>query len=154
MSYDLAVWKGDRPADDVAAREQYLHLYDRYIRSQQLLPPTPRIATYAGALLRRYPDIDSEIGEDSPWADAPLVGDASGPLIYFGIVYSQCDEVSAWASQLAAEHGLVCYDPQLDKLRPWAFPPALSAAATSVAFPQVPFASLTTNACLWPALSA
>ena len=25
------------------------------------------------------------------------------------LVYSQCEEVSAWAAQLAQEHGLVCY---------------------------------------------
>jgi hypothetical protein len=76
------------------------------------------IATYVHALLHRYPDIDSEAGDDSPWAGAPLIGHASGPFLYFGIVYSQCEEVSAWASELATEHGLVCYDPQADRLRP------------------------------------
>lgn len=43
---------------------------------------------------------------------------ASGPLMYFPMVWSSCEEVSAWAAQLAYEHGLVCYDPQLDQLRP------------------------------------
>jgi hypothetical protein len=118
VSYDLAVWEGDRPADDAAAREQFLRLYDRYIRSGGPRPPTLSIATYVHALLDRYPEMDSEAGDDSPWVDAPLIGDASGPFLYFGMVYSQCDETSEWASQLAVKHGLVCYDPQLGKLRP------------------------------------
>src|SRR5690348_18458168 len=37
---------------------------------------------------------------------------------YFPMVYSQCDQASAWAAQVAQEHGLVCYDPQIGKLRP------------------------------------
>jgi hypothetical protein len=44
--------------------------------------------------------------------------DASGPLIYFPLDYSQCDQASVWAAQVAQEHGLVCYDPQIGKLRP------------------------------------
>lgn len=118
VSYDLAVWEGDRPADDKAAGTEYKRLYDRYIGSRQLQPPTPRIAAYVRALLDRYPDIETDAGEDSPWADGPLIRDASGPFIYFPMVYSQCDEASAWAAQLAQEHGLICYDPQVEKLRP------------------------------------
>ena len=33
------------------------------------------------------------------------------------MVYSQCDEASAWAAQIARQHGLVCYDPQIGTLR-------------------------------------
>ena len=118
MSYDLAVWEGDRPASDAMAGEEFGQLYDRYIGSGDLLPPSPRIAAYVRSLLDRYPDIDDDAGEDSPWADGPLMGDASGPLLYFPLVYSQCDEASAWAAQLARDHGLVCYDLQIGKLRP------------------------------------
>jgi len=71
MSYDLAVWEGDRPADDAAARQEYLHLYDRYIDSRDLQPPTPRIAAYVRALLDRYPDITSEAGEEEPVGRRP-----------------------------------------------------------------------------------
>jgi hypothetical protein len=84
-SYDLAVWDGDRPADAAAACEEYRQLYDRYIRSGELQPPTPRIAAYVGALLDRYPDIDSDAGEDSPWAGAPLISDASLHLLPYGL---------------------------------------------------------------------
>jgi hypothetical protein len=118
MSYDLAVWEGDRPADDAAAPREFRRLYDRYIGSRDLQSPTPRIAAYVRALLDRYPDITSEAGEDSPWADGPLINDASGPFLYFTMVYSQCDEASAWAAQVAQDRGLACYDPQTGQLRP------------------------------------
>jgi hypothetical protein len=118
VSYDLAVWEGGQPASDAAALEEFEQLYERYIGSRDLVPPSPRIAAYVRALLARYPDINDEAGEDSPWADGPLMGDASGPLLFFPLVYSQCDEASAWAAQLARKHGLVCYDRQIGKLRP------------------------------------
>lgn len=118
MSYDLAVWEGNRPADDAAARAEYRHLYDRYLRSRKPEPPTTRIAAYVRALLDRYPDIDSEAGEGSPWATGPLMREASGSLLYVAMVYSKCEEVSAWAAQLAHRHGLVCYDLQTSKVRP------------------------------------
>ncbi|MFG1915864.1 hypothetical protein [Micromonospora sp. NPDC048898] len=46
------------------------------------------------------------------------MGEASGPFVYFPMVYSRCAEVSAGAARIAAEHGLVCFDPQLGVLRP------------------------------------
>ena len=117
MSYDLAVWEGDRPADDAAARQEYRKLYDRYIGSRDLQPPTLRIAAYLGALLDRSPEDDCRT-EDSPRAGGPLIRCASGPFLYFPIVYSQCSHVSAWSARTAQEHGLVCFDTQIDQLRP------------------------------------
>jgi hypothetical protein len=73
---------------------------------------------YVEALLARYPDIGNAEGDESPWASGPLIGEAVGPMVYFPMVWSRCDEASAWAAQVAAEHGLVCYDLQLEKLRP------------------------------------
>jgi hypothetical protein len=95
MSYGLAVWEGERPADDSAARQEFRRLHGRYVGSRNPQPPTPRIAAYVRALLDRYPDITTEAGEDSPWADGPLINDASGPFLYFTMVYSQDGEVSA-----------------------------------------------------------
>ena len=118
MSYDLAIWEGDRPADNAAAGQEYRRLYDRYIGSRNLQPPAPRIAAYVRTLLDRYPEDDTPEGDDSPWAGGPLIRCASGPFLYFGMVYSQCGDASAWAAQIAQEHGLVCYDPQIGQLRP------------------------------------
>lgn len=126
MSYDLAVWEGERPANDVAAAAEFERLYGRYIASDGVVEPTPRIAAYVSALLDRYPDIGPEAADDSPWSTAPLMNEACGPLVYFPMVWSRCHEVSAWAAQLAEEHALHCYDPQLRQLRtswgqPWRF---------------------------------
>jgi hypothetical protein len=124
MSYDLAVWEGDRPDDDDAAIEQFEALYERYVGAGERVEPTPRIAAYVTTLLERYPDINTPAGYDeSPWASAPLMSEASGPLIYFPMVSSRGDEVSVWAAQVAEEHGLICFDPQTDQLRtPWGQP--------------------------------
>jgi hypothetical protein len=123
MSYDLAVWEGDRPANDVAAAAELELLYSQYFESEEPVEPTPRIVAYLAALLARYPDIGPDTGDNSPWASGPLLSEARGPLVYFPMVWSRCDEVSAWAAQLAADHALNCYDPQKDQLRtPWGQP--------------------------------
>jgi hypothetical protein len=80
--------------------------------------PEPEIVQYVDALLARWPDISTDEGEDSPWADGPLIGDAAGPFIYFAMVWSRCEEASEFAAQVAAQHGLVCFDPQSGALRP------------------------------------
>lgn len=118
VSYDLAVWEGVRPSDDAAGAAEFQRLYERYVVAGYSPDPSPRIAAYAQALLDRFPDVDTAAGDDSPWSTAPLIGEACGPLMYFPMVWSRCEEASAWAAALAHEHGLVCYDPQLDQLRP------------------------------------
>jgi hypothetical protein len=40
MSYDLAVWKGDRPADDAAAGAQFEALAGQYLGADEGQPPT------------------------------------------------------------------------------------------------------------------
>ena len=111
MSYDLAVWEGDRPANDATATAEFQSLYERYVEPGEPVEPTKRIAAYVAALQDRDPDIDA---------------DASGPLVYFAISWSRADEVAEWAAGLAGDHGLNCYDPQKDQLRtppgrPWRF---------------------------------
>ena len=115
MSYDIAVWEGVRPATDDAAVTVYEDHYERYI-VEQTVPPTSRIQQYVAALLERWPDV--EAAESSPWSDGPLLGNASGPMVYLGIVYSRADDVSPVVADVAAEHGLVCFDPQTQHLRP------------------------------------
>ena len=53
VSYDLAVWEGDRPASDAAAGEEFRQLYDRYIGGKPLRPLAPRTTAYVRALLDR-----------------------------------------------------------------------------------------------------
>ena len=68
------------------------------------------------ALLAKYPDLDDDNEDVCPWADAPLIGNASGPIVYFGMVHSKAETGSAFAVKLAREHGLVCFDPQSSAL--------------------------------------
>lgn len=39
MSYDLAVWEGERPADEKTAGQVFNNLYDRYIDGEVKEPP-------------------------------------------------------------------------------------------------------------------
>jgi hypothetical protein len=123
MPYELAVWEGDRPADDVAAAAQCELLASRYIETNEPAEPTARIVAFVAALLERHPDIDTDAGAGSPWSVGPLITQASGPLVYVPMVWSRCDEISAWVVQVAEDHGLNCYDPLTDQLRtPWGRP--------------------------------
>ncbi|MEW1772742.1 hypothetical protein [Streptomyces sp. NPDC086777] len=45
-------------------------------------------------------------------------GEARGPLVYFPMRWSMADEASAYVAILADSMGLVCFDPQLNRLRP------------------------------------
>lgn len=115
MSYDLAVWDGDRPFDNRAAGSTYDELYDRYLESDQVVvPPASRIVAYVKALVARYPDDDRSV----VWASPPVIEEASGPIVYLLMSYGQAEEVSEYAAELAREYGLVCFDPQGECLRP------------------------------------
>ncbi|MEV4511576.1 hypothetical protein AB0K00_21695 [Dactylosporangium sp. NPDC049525] len=92
-------------------------MYDLYMGSDSPVAPVTRVAAYVDALLDRYPDLGADVGRDSPWAAGPLINEARGPLIYFGMVWSRCEETSEFAARLAEEHGLICYDPQWNQLR-------------------------------------
>ena len=118
MSYDLAVWEGERPANDKIASRVFNHLYDRYLDGETQEPPSERISAYVTALLERWCDITEDRDETSPWTVGPLIDSASGPLIYFGVGWSMADEASAYAADLADSMRLVCFDVQQNRLRP------------------------------------
>lgn len=118
MSYDLAVWEGERPADDRTAGRVFTDLFDRYLETEVGDPPTERIAAYVGALVERWSDVTDDVEDASPWAAGPLIGGAGGPLVYFPMSWSRAEEISAWAAALAQSMGLVCFDPQQNRLRP------------------------------------
>ncbi|MGF0171299.1 hypothetical protein ACQF36_12515 [Streptomyces sp. Marseille-Q5077] len=118
MSYDLAVWEGERPADDKAAGRAFTDLYDRYVDTDTEHPATERIAAYVAALLERWCDLTEDVADTSPWSTGPLIGAACGPLVYFPMRWSTAEEVSSYAAALADSMGLVCFDPQQDRLRP------------------------------------
>ncbi|MFS0691243.1 hypothetical protein [Streptomyces nitrosporeus] len=115
MSYDLAVWDGDRPGDDDQAGSAYDELYELYLKSDDVaVPPVPRIVAYVEALVARYPDDDRNV----VWASPPVIEEASGPMVYLLMSYGKAEEVSGFAAALARGHGLICFDPQEECLRP------------------------------------
>lgn len=115
MSYDLVVWEGQPPADNEEAAVTYDELYEHYLESEERVTlPADRIQTYVQDLVERYPD---DV-HDTPWASPPVADEASGPIVYLLMSYSRAEEVSTYAAQLAQQHGLVCYDPQGETLRP------------------------------------
>ncbi|MBB5776577.1 hypothetical protein [Nonomuraea jabiensis] len=115
MSYDLAVWEGKRPANDEIAGDVYEALMELMDQDGDT-PPTSRISTYVAAVLERWPDFDE--ADDSAGAAWSVSPEASGPIVYFCMAYSKAEEVSEFAADLAHERGLVCYDPQMECLRP------------------------------------
>jgi hypothetical protein len=124
MSYDLAVWEGERPSDNEAAAKFYVERIVPQIEEYDLskpVPPTPRIMAYVEALLTRWPDIkvvgDDVLNVDCPWSVSPLMGDAIGWFVYLPMQWSRAAEASAFAAEVARQHGLICYDPQTESLR-------------------------------------
>jgi hypothetical protein len=109
MSATLAVWEGETPVSDKAAAQIFQELYA--LPDQ---PPTPRIEAFVQALLARYPDIDDDNEEETPWSDGPLMNDASGPLFCFGMTYGDEDlftDAFEFIAETAEAHGLIMYDP-------------------------------------------
>lgn len=115
MSYDLAVWEGPQPADDDEAVLAFHKLLEA--TEQDPTPePTAAIKEYVAALLTRWPDDTDEDFENSPWSDSPLILNAAGNGIYFGMVWSKVEEAAPFAVETALNLGLVCFDPQEESL--------------------------------------
>ncbi len=119
MSYDLAVWAGPQPSDDVAAHAEYESRASAAEVSSE--PPSPVMDAFLTAVLSRYPDQDQDQDEDEddeygPWATSPLREDAHGDFAYLTTVPGTPTDVLLWIAQTAAAHGLVCYDPQIESV--------------------------------------
>lgn len=119
MTYDLAVWEGDLPADNAAASTECGRLSGKYL-DVDYFPPTAKIKAFVADLNARWPDLDDLHQDDvdeSPWADSPLIGNAVGPFLYFAMMYSKAEDVAVYAAERAKAHGLVCFDINQDRLR-------------------------------------
>ncbi|GGZ24718.1 hypothetical protein GCM10010300_80230 [Streptomyces olivaceoviridis] len=117
MSYDLAVWEGDRPADERTAGCVFNDLYDRYLDGETQEPPSGSIADYVTALLERWCDVTEDKAGTPPWPVGPLIDCASGPLICFRMDWRRAEEASAYAAHVTHVM-LVCFDVQQNQLRP------------------------------------
>jgi hypothetical protein len=115
MSYDMSVWEGEPPADDAAAKATFKALYEQYVNRDYPTPPTSKIAEFVAILVERWPDTEA-LDDDSPWAAAPLIREASGPFMYFTMRTSRADQAAPFAAATATQLGLVCFNPQQGRL--------------------------------------
>ena len=78
-----------------------------------------KIQSFVAKLLDRWAETDAEPEADKgcPWVDRPLISNASGPLIYLTVRKSEASEVVPYVIRVAAQNGLVCFDPQIGELR-------------------------------------
>jgi hypothetical protein len=111
MSYSMMVFEGAAPRSDEEAIAAYGSMIERY-EDGEAVEPTPAIRAYVEAVLGRWPDITDDEGEDSPWADGPLINDASGPMFHFALVFSSVEESIPFIVAEAERRNLVCVDPQ------------------------------------------
>jgi len=118
MSYNLAIWEGPPSSTDEEAAAEFERLHAKYVSGGTTEPPSPAIRAFIAAITSEYPDIvdlpDDRV-DDGVWSDGPLLDDASGPFFYCGIVGSFVEDVVPFVARLAAEHRLVCFDPQEGK---------------------------------------
>jgi len=119
------VFEGAAPRSDQEAIAAYQSMIERY-QDGEPVEPTPAIRAYVEAMLARWPDIGDDEGETSPWADGPLINDASGPMFHFALVFSMAEEAVPIVAEEAERMGLVCVDPQGP---PFVLAPARAAAA-------------------------
>ncbi len=85
---------------------------------EETTDPTPGIRAFVTAALERYPELDEDSGAECPWASAPLIGEAMGDYIYFPMTFSGAGYARDVVAGIAHAHGLVCFDPQIERLLP------------------------------------
>lgn len=142
MSFDLIVWHEHEP---ITAAEAEAKL-DRYDEDENgVFHPHPAVAAIRAALLRRFPALedlaDEDLADEDPAADRGIwsvTPEPSDTVLELCGVWSRAGELATAVQALAAEHGLVCFDPGdriLDPNVP-GYRPAFT--LTSAVLPRVP----------------
>jgi hypothetical protein len=118
MSYDLAFWAGDAPADDDEATQEYERrsgVLENLLSEDgaaDFEPPVPAMRAFLTELLERFPPLDESSDDDNVWATGPEPGDISGDFAYLTMTYPGSERAYETVTAMARRHGLVCYDPQ------------------------------------------
>ncbi len=108
MSYDLAIWRGPRPADDVAAGEEYERRFDAFELAR--LPPSTEMAAFRADLLAS----DAALRQPGEYSRLDMA--ATGNFLYITMTFDNAELGAALITQLARQHDLIVYDPQLESL--------------------------------------
>ena len=108
----MAVWRGRPPRSSTAAEEEYEQRLEQ--AEDKADQPVPEIVAYVEDLLERLP---GEPDDRSPWAGVPLLSDAAGDFLLLTLRREAlADSARDICAQLAAQRGLVCFDPQTGRL--------------------------------------
>lgn len=109
MSFDLYVWHEAEPtsADDAGAK------FERWDRGEpEVFTAHPAITDLYGALLKRFPPLESLDDDDREtygvWSFTP---ERSDSILELSCLWARAAEVAPTIMQMAAEHGLICYEP-------------------------------------------
>jgi hypothetical protein len=117
LSFDLAIWVGDRPASDQEARRTFDRLMAEGERetSEGIRPkPDPRLARCVREITGSYSDGLLGLIFGSIWADMPVT--PHGSIVYMNLAWGVKTKVLDFIARTAAKHGLVCYDPQTSRV--------------------------------------
>jgi hypothetical protein len=121
MSFELAVWYEPVPISVATADEKYGRLCEQ--DGEEGAVPRPEVAAFYRDLVDRYPELDSltaeEAEEHSPWTAELGVAESS---VLMSVIWRYSQQVLDFVRELAAQHGLVCFDPQENLVH---HPPAL-----------------------------
>ncbi len=121
MSYNFAVWEGAAPLSNAHATSEFERRCD--LLATQLEDSigkavSPGIRDFVDALIGVHPDAPQPSRGGGPWADGPLINNATGDFIYFAAVPDRVEDVGQLVMQSAADLGLVAFDPQVEELMP------------------------------------
>lgn len=110
MSYDLAVWYSDRPIDEDEARTVLARLV---AGEAAVTEGEAAVESFYRDLCAAYPEIDDYPPahlDECPWACAH---ERSPYHVHISMRWGDAsDRAAELVPELAARHGLVCYDPQ------------------------------------------
>jgi len=107
VSFDLAFWWEEQEISPDNAARKYVAMVEgvRHVTSEH-----PALETFYGELTSRYPDLDEENLETSPWV-ASLYRTAE--CVITSISYSRQREVCDFLLELARKRGVTSCDPSL-----------------------------------------
>ncbi len=115
MSYDLGVFFTEKPHTDTAAVDRYT----AYCEAEDLTPfiePSPRVADFLKELTKEFPepqDVPDAEMRRCPWSGS---FDVSSGHVVMSIGWYWVGEMTDIITNLAAKHGLVCVDPQANRI--------------------------------------
>ncbi|MGC4755582.1 hypothetical protein [Micromonospora trifolii] len=136
MSFDLYVWHEDQSVTAAEARAKLERWGDGV---PEVFAAHPAVERFYDALLDRFPPLES-LGDDDidrlgVWSMTPERSDA---IVAVSCVWSRADEVGTAVLTLAAEHGLICYEPGYHVVNPNAPGHAALFTLSSESLPTMP----------------